>query len=219
MLFSWTVHSPPISNLISVFFTDQLSSVPNVISRRAKQKKVLIRNQNCFSKSLAQVCIEWRWSWLFHSWAVHVRSFKIIWEKLWRSAPQWCLFLSCARMYFSPCLLFIFIHLAVSIKLMISNRWIQIQYFIFFSPLSFIILLSFSPIANLISILALLKEWKYYCIHFLDNSSNRQHLNDYKLKTCFCWTSGDSHSSYLHLSPCDNILVRSEIDFSFPRTR
>lgn len=89
----------------------------------------------------------------------------------------------------------------------------------FFSLLSFIFLLSFSPIAYLISILALLKEWKYCCTHFLDNFSNQQHFNDYKLKTCFCWTSGDSHSSYLHLDPCDNILVRYEIDFSFPRTR
>lgn len=122
-----TVHLPPISNLISVIFIEQLSSVPNVISRRAKQKKILIRNQKHFNESLAQICTEWRWSWQFHLWAVRVRSFKMIWEKAWRSAPQWSLLVSCAIMYFSPCLLFIFIHLAVSIKLIISSTWIQIQ--------------------------------------------------------------------------------------------
>lgn len=144
MLFSWTVHSSPISNFISVFFIEQLSSVPNVISRRAKQKKILIRNQNHFSKSLAQICTEWRSSWQFHLWAVHVRSFKMIWENLWRSGPQWCLFLSCARMYFSPHLLFIFIHPAVSIKLIISNRWIQIQWILFFFPFYPLYFCSFS---------------------------------------------------------------------------
>lgn len=53
-------------------------------------------------------------------------------------------------------------------------------------PPPFIFLLSLSPITYLISVLALLKVPKYCCTHSLDNFSNQQHLNDYKLKICFC---------------------------------